>query len=150
MLRMTVESGKPSKERAKALARLDKICFKNEAWTMKDWLTYSTENFQTIFIEDDETLVAALAWGWFPVAKTGYLYSFAVHPSYRKQGFGRNLLETFIWQADHGHQLDALFAHTRVSNESSQKLLKSLNFQPNSFVSFYYDDEDAIEWKRQP
>ena len=144
-----------TKEIAEHLARIDKICFPIDAWTKKDWIELfdkqpTTSSIQVFLGYDDkcETPIAAAVWQKIQFAQTGYFISNAVLPEYRGKGYGEALLITRITEAKKLH-IKFLFAHTRISNGTSQKLLLYYGFKPNSIVSHYYLDEDAIEWKKE-
>ena len=142
-----INTGKITPEIAKILAKIDKVCFTTEAWTAKKWINNTNENTQTIIIYGiRDNIKAALVWGSTSTARVGYLYSFAVLPEFRKRGIGKHIIECFI-QQNRIHGNKTMFTHTRVSDTISQHLLNEFKFEPNSYITNYYGNEDGIELK---
>lgn len=73
------------------------------------------------------------------------IHNLAVHPSYRRQGLGRMLLQAVIDEARReGRQRITL--EVRKSNEPAQRLYQSTGFVPRGIRKGYYSDdgEDAV------
>lgn len=142
---VTVVVGCLASEDAEALEEIDSKCFTTEAFNSPDWMSLG-EQTETIFISLNGKKIAAAVWQWYPYAATAYLLSNAVLPEYRQHGYGSYLLEARIKSARRRF-IEFAFAHTRASNGPSQRLLRRNGFEPNSIVPWFYDEEDAIEWK---
>lgn len=135
-----------TRETAELLAYIDKECFEKDAYTAEEWLETFNPNVRVLFVIEDKKVVGAAVWEKFPGAKTGYLISNAVLPDYRKKGYGTELLVRRMEEAK-GLGIHYLFAHTRSSNEDSQRLLLAEGFKPVGIEHNFYPDEAAIQWK---
>ena len=73
------------------------------------------------------------------------IHNLAVHPSHRRQGIGRFLLQAVIDEAK-GGGLSRVTLEVRKSNEVAQRLYHSLGFVTQGVRARYYSDdgEDAL------
>ena len=73
------------------------------------------------------------------------IHNLAVHPTYRRQGVGRSLLQAVIDKA-RLHRSSRVTLEVRKSNEGAQRLYQSLGFVAQSIRKGYYSDdgEDAL------
>lgn len=73
------------------------------------------------------------------------IHNLAVHPTYRRRGIGRSLLETVIGEA-RGRGLTRVTLEVRKSNQAAQRLYQSLGFAAQAVRKGYYSDdgEDAV------
>jgi ribosomal-protein-alanine N-acetyltransferase len=73
------------------------------------------------------------------------IHNLAVHPSHRRHGIGRSLLQTVINEAKE-QRLDRVTLEVRKSNEAAQRLYQSLGFAARGVRKGYYSDdgEDAL------
>jgi ribosomal-protein-alanine N-acetyltransferase len=73
------------------------------------------------------------------------VHNLAVHPSYRRQGIGRALLEAVIEEARR-QRANRVTLEVRKSNEAAQKLYQALGFSAKGVRTAYYSDdgEDAL------
>jgi ribosomal protein S18 acetylase RimI-like enzyme len=140
---------KLNQETAKILAKIDKACFKKDAWTKKEWLSYFSANLEVFFMYEDEKLIGASVWELNNSLSTAYLVSIEIYPKFQKMGHGAKLLNHRIEEFNLIGKT-VLFAHSRKKNGASHKLLESAGFFINSYVPDYYFDEDGIEWKWVP
>ena len=85
---------------------------------------------------------------WF-IAGEGHITNVAVHPSGRKKGIGKKILDELIRESLNRNVL-AITLEVRVSNEVAIGLYSSYGFKPAGTRPKYYHDngEDAlIMWK---
>ncbi|MGG7176866.1 ribosomal protein S18-alanine N-acetyltransferase [Clostridium paraputrificum] len=96
---------------------------------------------------DDRVIGFAGIW---IIVDEGHITNIAVHPDFRGQGIGRNLVEGLI---EHSKNWGcyALTLEVRASNITAQNLYKKCGFTVDGIRKNYYKDnkEDAlIMWKR--
>jgi ribosomal-protein-alanine N-acetyltransferase len=86
-----------------------------------------------------------LAWS---VADELHLLELASHPEYRRQGFGRALLQALVVHARQ-QQKRLLLLEVRRSNQAAIALYESCGFQTTGVRRAYYSDtgEDALEMR---
>ena len=75
-----------------------------------------------------------------------HIINMAVNPEHRKQGIGKQLIETVL------NDTDAFFLEVRVSNLAAQKLYEKYGFKNVGVRKNYYQDngEDAYIMRREP
>jgi len=132
---------------AKTLAKLDKVCFLKDAWSKKDWLSYFSDTIEVYFMSENNKIIGYIVWDINRISGIAYLASIAILSKYQGKGNAKKLL-TYNIEDLTKMGITTLFAHTRMTNYPSQKLLKSFGFSINSYASGYYYDEDGIEWKK--
>ena len=73
------------------------------------------------------------------------VHNLAVHPTYRRRGIGKALLQAVIGEARH-RGLTRVTLEVRKSNEAAQKLYQAAGFVAQGVRSGYYTDdgEDAV------
>lgn len=73
------------------------------------------------------------------------IHNLAVHPDYRRQGFGKTLLEAVVGEARRCG-VERITLEVRKSNEAAQRLYQSLGFSAKGMRKGYYSDdgEDAV------
>jgi ribosomal-protein-alanine N-acetyltransferase len=73
------------------------------------------------------------------------IHNLAVHPTFRHQGIGRSLLSMTIGEAKN-RELSRVTLEVRKSNDSAQRLYRSLGFVARGVRRGYYQDdgEDAL------
>jgi len=86
---------------------------------------------------DEETLV-----GFGATRRDGYILFLAVHPDYRGQGLGRQLVAAV---AD-AHS--AVTCHARATNESALEFYEHLGFERQRRVDSYYEDNGDAYYLR--
>ena len=86
--------------------------------------------------------------GMWKIINEGHITNVAVHPDYRRKGYGTLLIKSLIQYAmDNG--IEALTLEVRVSNTAAISLYESLGFRVEGRRKRYYSDnnEDAyIMW----
>lgn len=73
------------------------------------------------------------------------IHNLAVHPTYRRQGIGRSLLQGVVEEAKR-NRASKVTLEVRKSNEAAQRLYHSLGFVARGVRKGYYSDdgEDAL------
>ena len=88
---------------------------------------------------DDGALIAYL--GYWLIGDEVHISTFAVHPEFRRQGIGENLLKNALADAaKRGAQVATL--EVRASNEAAIKLYGKLGFKVGGSLEGYYHDND--------
>jgi ribosomal-protein-alanine N-acetyltransferase len=103
-----------------------------------------------LWVAEKEGTIVGYVCGWF-VADEGEILKVAVHPSYRRCGVGKFLVEKAIGIADH-HGIRTLHLEVRVSNAESIALYKLYSFHEVGRRRRYYENgEDALlmTWERR-
>ncbi|RJX22629.1 MAG: ribosomal-protein-alanine N-acetyltransferase [Ammonifex sp.] len=83
--------------------------------------------------------------GMWLVADEGHITNIAVHPSFRRQGIGRQILQDLVRRAvENG--LNRMTLEVRPSNIAARKLYQKFGFVEKGLRKRYYQDnnEDAI------
>lgn len=125
-----------------ALRRLEKACFKEDAWPIWDLLGVLTlpgvvrlkamvEGDMVGFIAGDERRSEQLAW----------IVTFGVFPAFQRQGIGSTLLAECEAQLD----LPAIRLSVRRSNKAALQLYKKFGYREvNVWSNYYVGKEDAL------
>lgn len=73
-------------------------------------------------------------------ADVGYILSLGVHKSFRRQGIGSLLLDTFLRHitTTDRNNVKALFLHVLTSNQAAIIFYEKRNFKYHSFLPYYY------------
>ena len=103
-----------------------------------------------LWVAEKEDTIVGYVCGWF-VAGEGEILTVAVHPSYRRCGIGKFLVEKAIGIAGH-HGIRTLHLEVRVSNAGAIALYKLYSFREVGSRRRYYDNgEDALlmTWERR-
>ena len=106
-----------------AIAELETLCFA-DPWSA-DALAEELHNPCARFLvaESDGQVVGYV--GCHHIADEGFIANVAVHPSARRHGVARKLVQTTIEQGKH---LSRLTLEVRASNEAAIRLYQSLGF----------------------
>jgi len=81
-----------------ALFELDRLCFARRAWSLRAWCEVVTlPEWTVVVLEVEGSLAAASV--ILPAAPVSWLASLAVHPSWRRRGWGRELLRDALERA---------------------------------------------------
>ena len=78
--------------------------------------------------------------GYIIYSPDGHIISIAVHPHYRKQGIGKELLQRAM-EASHTQKV---WAEVRRNNLGAQAFYVHMGFQMVGVVKNYYGNEDAL------
>jgi len=101
-----------------------------------------------LWVVEVEGMVVGYLCGWF-VADEGEILKVAVHPAYRRCGFGKFLLNEVMTVACQ-REVQTLHLEVRVSNAGAIALYKLCGFQEIGMRRQYYENgEDALLMKRE-
>jgi ribosomal-protein-alanine N-acetyltransferase len=103
-----------------------------------------------LWVAEKEGTIVGYVCGWF-VADEGEILKVAVHPSYRRCGVGKFLVEKAIGVAGH-HGIRTLHLEVRVNNGAAISLYKLYGFhEVGSRRRYYENSEDALlmTWERR-
>lgn len=142
---MTIEAMRPE-HLGEVKALLD-TCFGSGAWSA-DSLRAQLENPVsrcTVALKNG-AVVGFLAFE--QIAEEGSVVELAVHPSCRRQGIARRLIERAITFSDGLH---TVFLEVRAGNRAAVSLYEGLGFERIGVRKGYYDHprEDALIMKKQ-
>ena len=107
------------------------------------------ENFAFYYLLEYQNHLVAYG-GYWKIKNEAHLVTLAVHPSFRRKGLGRRLLEHLIEKMQK-QGLDTITLEVRSSNLTARKFYEKFGFKKIALRSKYYadTDEDAIVyWKR--
>lgn len=114
-----------------------------------DWATFINLHYlypQTFLVYTETTpdREQGQIWGYIVFSQEGHIISIAVHPSRRRKGIGRRLLEKAIKTP----RLKKVWAEVRKSNERAQVFYRQMGFQIVGVIPNYYGNEDAliVQW----
>ena len=132
------------------VAQLEKICF-HDPWSEKSIASELDNRLTLWLVAVDGERVAGYVGSQSVLGETDMM-NIAVHPDYRRQGIGQNLVERLIRElkAQGNH---SLMLEVRVSNENARKLYEKLGFVQVGLRKNYYRNprEDACilrkEWE---
>ena len=132
------------------VAQLEKICF-HDPWSERSIASELDNRLSLWLVAVDGERVAGYVGSQSVLGETDMM-NIAVHPDYRRQGIGQNLVERLIRElkAQGNH---SLMLEVRVSNENARKLYEKLGFVQVGLRKNYYRNprEDACilrkEWE---
>lgn len=126
------------------ILELEQKCFPDSPWPEKEFLYELHENpFSCVqVLEEDGKIVGYIDW-WILYDKA-QLANIAVDPDYRGRGYGKQLLEACIRDANE-KGCETLSLEARVSNTPAISLYHSYGFIDAAIRKRYYENgEDAI------
>ena len=139
---------------APLLAQMELLCFPEAPWSlesMKSELSGLNETLYLIAELPESKQIVAYGGIWL-VAGEGQITNLAVHPAFRRRGYGRMVLTHLIAEAEaRGARCETL--EVRRSNYAAQALYQSMGFCEMGCRRGYYSDnhEDAlVYWKGEP
>ena len=130
------------------VGNIEKVSFASP-WTSQLFhMEIKKKNFAYYYVLELEERVVGYA-GYWKMHNEAHLVTFAVHPSYRKRGWGKILLD-HILKDTRGKGIRRLTLEVRKSNIAAQHLYEGFGFKKVAIRSSYYHDtsEDAVVyWK---
>lgn len=120
-----------------------------ESWTKSSFAKELSNPLAKYIIAKDKDKVVGFAGVWI-IVDEGHITNIAVHPNYRGQGIGIQLVNELINKSKELGCI-ALTLEVRESNSIAQNLYKKFGFSVDGVRKKYYEDnkEDAlIMWKR--
>ena len=129
---------------AEALAELEILCF-SDPWSREALTRDLAENpLSRYYVAESEGRVAAYAGVWL-VLDQAHIIDVAVHPSLRRQGNGRALVDEVLRRTGEAG-VTSWTLEVRRSNEPALALYRSLGFLAAGIRKNYYEHpvEDAL------
>lgn len=117
--RMTVDA-------LEGAAALEQLCFA-EPWSAKSLELLTKEGIGVGMVCRKDGIVCAYG-GMLVAVDEGQITNIATHPDYRRQGYGRAVVESLIRYAKN-NGLDSISLEVRESNKSAIQLYTSLGFK---------------------
>ncbi len=131
------------------LAELDKICF-DDPWSEESFYEEINQNERALYLVlEAEGRIAGYAGIW-KIFDEGHITNIAVHPDFRRRGFGRMIVGALLKTVE----ADGIVAETlevRRSNAAAIGLYSSFGFEVEGVRKGYYasNGEDAlIMWRK--
>ena len=124
---------------------IEKACFAMP-WSEESILHDVKENVVARWLVMDDGAGRVLAYaGMWLVLDEAHVCNIAVHPEYRRKGFGRRILDALITLARET-SMRMMTLEVRRSNEAAQRLYHSAGFLDVGYRKRYYEDnrEDAL------
>lgn len=131
-----------SSDDAEAIAALEQVCFA-DSWSVGLIVSGLTSPYDHyLILEKDGALIGYGALR--TIADESEVHRIAVHPSCRRRGYARELLEQMVCKAME-HQAHSVILEVRPSNLAAMSLYKSFNFREEGRRREYYQNpiEDA-------
>jgi ribosomal-protein-alanine N-acetyltransferase len=123
-----------------AVLEIEKNSFPKSAYEKQVFIYYAVTNGDNFLVNLDESTNQIK--GYIIFYPSGHIISLAVHPSQRRKGIGKNLVEEVLKVA-----LGNAKVEVRESNHGARKFYKKLGFSEIGRISNYYIDEDAVIMK---
>ena len=118
-------------------------------WSAKAFLSELQNKFARYFVLLEQGEIVGYAGMWL-FARESHITTIAIHPNYRKQGYGRMLMN-FLIEYSREEGVDTMILEVRASNIPAIKLYSSLGFNKIGIRKNYYLEthEDAIVMLRK-
>ena len=114
--------------------------FKQE-FNFEDYVQDKLFHYGIVIEENDQVLGYLVGQIIFEMSD---LYYVAVHPDYRSRGYGKLLVEQFIYDACQKDS-DTMSLEVRISNQAAIRLYEKCGFiSVGTRVRYYADGEDAL------
>lgn len=120
------------------------------SWSKDSYIQELTNPIAKYFVAKDGEKVIGFAGTWI-ILDEAHITNIAIHPDYRKQGIGSELLKELISFCQKAGCI-AFTLEVRRSNEAAKALYEKHNFKQDGIRKGYYEDnkEDAIiMWLRE-
>jgi ribosomal-protein-alanine N-acetyltransferase len=126
----------------KPVRKLEKICFPRDAWPLLDMIGALSfphvVRYKTLM---DGELVAFIAGEVRGVTRTAWIATLCVHPEYRRQGIGENLLRV----CEREMAQPRIRLTVRESNQAAIKLYQANGYhEVNRWKQYYKGGEDGV------
>ena len=129
---------------------IETLCFPMP-WSEESILHDVKENVvaRWLVMDDGEGRVLAYAGMWF-VLDEAHVCNVAVHPDFRRMGYGRRILEALVDMAK-ANSMTLMTLEVRRSNLAAQALYHQCGFLDVGYRKRYYEDnkEDALIMYRE-
>jgi ribosomal-protein-alanine N-acetyltransferase len=129
------------------LKRLEKLCFQEDAWPWIDiFAALVFPETVRLVIEIEDELTGFVIGDRRRTRNLGWIASIAVHPDYRRRGFGTQLMLACERELGTGRIRLSL----RRSNETARRLYIQQGYvQVDLWPKYYRNGEDAIVMEKQ-
>ena len=127
------------------IIQLEKLCFPEDPWSRLSFETELDNPLSVFFVAVDEESGKMMGYGgmWL-MHDIADITNIAIHPEYRREGIGKNILNLLIKIAKE-KEMTAITLEVRESNIPAQKLYESAGFVRCGIRKRYYQGrEDAI------
>ncbi len=131
---------------------LEKETFQEDSYSCEEIETLITHKCrETFVIRDSDYLIGYISFNLYECQdkiqpkqmKRLYIQSLCINSKYRKQGFGRQLMEYADLQANM-YKCESIYLHVKQSNKIAQELYKSCGFTISCILKNYYKKEDGF------
>lgn len=124
-------------------AELEKLCF-SLPWSVESLKLLTNEGIGVGMVCRKEGKVCAYG-GMLIAVDEGQITNIATHPDYRRQGYGKAIVEALIKHAKN-NRLDSISLEVRVSNKAAIDLYTALGFKIEGKRKDFYTmpREDAL------
>ncbi|MDT8445969.1 MAG: GNAT family N-acetyltransferase [bacterium] len=136
----------PRGKRLEALVALDRLCLPGEAWVAPQWRDFFERSLKLALLVEGGwpqgyLALLPLGGGEAEILKLG------IDPDWRRQGWGRQLMEYAFAQLGPAR----LVLELRASNRAAQQMYLSFGFAPVGRRKDYYDAplEDALVYIKE-
>ena len=125
------------------VSEIEKLCF-SEPWSKESLALLTREGIGVGMVCSRDGRVCAYG-GMIVAVDEGQITNVATHPDYRRQGFGRAIVESLIKYAKM-NGLDSISLEVRESNRAAIELYLSLGFKVEGKRRGFYTrpQEDAL------
>lgn len=133
-----------------ALVALEEECFESDRLTRRNFRYLLSRGHASTFVEEAEgRLIAYATVLYHDGTSLARLYSFAVHPGWRRQGVARTLLETAERDArDHGCVM--LRLEVRRDNAAAIRLYRQNGYEEfGTYPDYYEDHMEALRLQKR-
>ena len=132
-------------EDVRGIHEIETLCFPMP-WSEESILHDVKENpvARWLVLDDGEGRVLAYAGMWF-VLDEAHVCNVAVHPDYRRLGYGRRIMDALM-QLAQDNSMSMMTLEVRRSNTPAQNLYHACGFLDVGYRKRYYEDnkEDAL------
>ena len=123
------------------VAELEKLCF-SQPWSAKSLELLTKEGIGTGVVCRCDGIVCAYG-GMLVAVDEGQITNIATHPDYRRQGYGKAVVEALIKYAKN-NRLESISLEVRESNRAAIELYSSLGFKvEGKRKDFYTNPREA-------
>ena len=132
-------------EDARQIHAIETLCFAMP-WSEESILHDVKENVVARWLVMDDGAGRVLAYaGMWLVLDEAHVCNIAVHPDFRRRGYGRRILAALMALAQE-NSMQMITLEVRRSNEAAQRLYHSMGFLDVGYRKRYYEDnrEDAL------
>lgn len=124
-----------TEEALDGIAELERLCF-NAPWSRESLKLLTNEGIGTGVVCHKDGKVCAYG-GMMVAVDEGQITNIATHPDYRRQGYGKAVVEALIKYAKN-NRLESISLEVRESNKAAIELYTSLGFKAEGKRKDFY------------